>query len=200
MACSFVGFGPPYVLPLRYLWIFETEMAHVVVDETEGKTSVHEGQAPLGREREREREIEREREREQRYTCNSTLAKLMMLLSTARPKYRFSDWFFQKCWFIKQNPNKCIHASACNVECCGKSSKGRTTFARRRALGEETAIQTLMKLARLRLMLRASSGISMWRMVMCGMIDSVKDWSAWWKLSGKRWVRGIWADRFDCKE
>lgn len=86
------------------------------------------------------------------------------------------------------------------MECCGKSSKGRTTFVRRRALGEETVIQTLMKLARLRLMLRASSGISMWRMVMCGMIDSVKDWSAWWKLSGKRWVRGIWTDRFNWQE
>lgn len=119
ITCSFVGFGPPYVLPLRYLWIFETEMAHVVVDETEGETSVHESQAPLGR--------EREREWEQRYTCNSTLVKLMMLLSTSRPKCRFSDWFFQKCWFIKQNPNK-MYLCLCLVECCGKSSKGRTTF------------------------------------------------------------------------
>lgn len=58
MTCSFVGFELPYVLVLRYLWIFETEMAHVVIDETEGETSVHESQAPLGRERERERERE----------------------------------------------------------------------------------------------------------------------------------------------
>lgn len=52
-------------------------------------------------------------------------------------------------------------------------------------------VQTLMKLARLRLMQRASSGISMWRMVMCGMMDNTSDCSAWWKLSGKRWARGI---------
>lgn len=32
-----------------YLRIFETEMTHVVIDQTEGKTSVHEGQAPLRR-------------------------------------------------------------------------------------------------------------------------------------------------------
>lgn len=31
-------------------------MAHVVVDQTEGETSIHESQAPLGTERERERE------------------------------------------------------------------------------------------------------------------------------------------------
>lgn len=178
--CSFVGFGPPYVLPLRYLWIFETEMAHVVVDETEGETSVHESQAPLGRERDRVRE----REREQCYTRNSTLVKPMMLLSTARRKYRFSDWFFQKCgmWNVVEKTPKV----------------GRLLWGA--VLAEETAIQTLMKLARLRLMLRASSGISMWRMVMCGMIDSVKDCSAWWKLSGKRWVRGIWTDRFNWQE
>lgn len=33
-----------------YLGIFETEMTHVVIDQTEGKAPVHERQAPLRRE------------------------------------------------------------------------------------------------------------------------------------------------------
>ncbi len=33
-----------------YLGIFETEMAHVVVDQAESKAPVHEGEAPLRRE------------------------------------------------------------------------------------------------------------------------------------------------------
>lgn len=58
----------------------------------------------------------------------------------------------------------------------------------------EGTFTTLMKLARLRLMLRASSGISVWRMVMWGMMDNTSDCSVWWKLSGKRWARGICSD------
>lgn len=50
---------------------------------------------------------------------------------------------------------------------------------------------TLIKLARLKLTLRASSGISVWRMVMWGMMDNTNDCSVWWKLSGNRWARGI---------
>lgn len=63
---------------------------------------------------------------------------------------------------------------------------------------KRNGFQTLMRLARLRLMLRASSVISLCRMVMWGMMDSTRDCSAWWKLSGKRWGRGIyWTIRVD---
>lgn len=32
---------------IKHLWIFQTEVAHVVVDQAERKASVHERQAPL---------------------------------------------------------------------------------------------------------------------------------------------------------
>ena len=44
-----------------YPGIMKGEATHVVVDQAEGKTSVHEGEAPLQGERDRERERERER-------------------------------------------------------------------------------------------------------------------------------------------